>query len=104
MSLSPGNVLNLYHSLSFKKEKKKHMMTDHTLETTSLTNLFTNVCAGAEQDILQQDAATAVETERQSLVLEQLENVLNTKGQATQGETTLCEWAKHPNYLSALLV
>ena len=38
-------------------------MTDHRLERTLLPNLFINVCAGAEQDILQQDAATAVETE-----------------------------------------
>ena len=33
-------------------------MTDHRLETTSLTNLFTNSCTGAEKD-----AATAAETE-----------------------------------------
>ena len=39
------------------------MMTDHRLETTWLTNLFTKSCAGAEKDILQQDAATAVEAE-----------------------------------------
>ena len=33
-------------------------MTDHRLETTWLTNLFTNSCAGAEKD-----TATATETE-----------------------------------------
>ena len=49
-------------SLSLSK-RKKHMMTDHRLETTWLTNLFTKSCAGAEKDILQQDAATAVEAE-----------------------------------------
>lgn len=50
-------------SLSLSK-REKHMTTDHRLETTWLTNLFTNQsCAGAEKDILQQDAATAVETE-----------------------------------------
>lgn len=39
------------------------MMTDHMLETTQVTYMFTNFCAGAEQDTLQQDAATAVQTE-----------------------------------------
>ena len=39
------------------------MMTDHRLKTTWLTNLLTNSCAGAEEDILKQDAATAVQTE-----------------------------------------
>ena len=39
------------------------MITDHRLEITWLTNVFTNSCAGAEQDVLQQAAATAVETE-----------------------------------------
>ena len=34
------------------------MMTDHRLETTWPTNLFSNSCAGAEKD-----AATAAETE-----------------------------------------
>ena len=33
-------------------------MTDHRLETTWLTNLFTNSCAGAKKD-----TATAAETE-----------------------------------------
>ena len=31
--------------------------------------------------------------QRLALVLEELENVLNAKGQVTQGETALCEWA-----------
>lgn len=39
------------------------MKTACRLETAGLTNLFTNFCAGAEQDLLRQDAATAVETE-----------------------------------------
>ena len=33
--------------------------------------------------------------QRQSLVLERLENVPNAKAQVTQGETALCEWTKH---------
>ena len=37
------------------------------------------------------------------LVLEQPENALNAKGQVTQGETALCEWAENLNNLSALL-
>ena len=41
--------------------------------------------------------------QRQSLVLEQLENAQNAKGQGTQKETALCEWAEHLNNLSALL-
>ena len=41
--------------------------------------------------------------QRQSLVLEQLENVQNAKGQGTQRETALCECAEHLNNLSALL-
>ena len=41
--------------------------------------------------------------QRQSLVLEQLENVQNAKGQGIQRETALCEWAEHLNNLSALL-
>ena len=40
--------------------------------------------------------------QRQSLVLEQPENVLKAKGQVTQGESALCEWGKHPNNISAL--
>ena len=39
------------------------MMTDHMLETTREANMFTNFCADAEQDTLQQDAGTAVQTE-----------------------------------------
>ena len=39
------------------------MTTDHRSETNWLTNLFTNSFAGAEKDVLKQDAATAVETE-----------------------------------------
>ena len=30
-----------------------------------------------------------------SVVSEQVENVPNAKGQVTQGETALCEWAEH---------
>ena len=41
--------------------------------------------------------------QRQSLVLEQPENVINARGQVTQGETALCEWAEHLNNISALL-
>ena len=41
--------------------------------------------------------------QRQSLVLAQLENVQNEKGQGTQRETALCECAEHLNNLSALL-
>ena len=33
--------------------------------------------------------------QRQSVVPEQVENVPNTKGQVTQEETALCEWAEH---------
>ena len=66
VSLCFGNVL-IYLSLSLSLfqigKEKKNVMTDHRLERSLLTNLFTNVCAVSEQDILQQDAATAVETE-----------------------------------------
>ena len=37
------------------------------------------------------------------MVLKQLENVQNAKGQGTQRETALCEGAEHRNNLSALL-
>ena len=51
--LCPGIVLNLYHSF-FQKGKKTH---DRSLVRNKLTNLFANICAGAELDIreLQQE-------------------------------------------------
>jgi len=42
--------------------------------------------------------------QRQSLVLKQLENVPNARGQVTQAETALCEWAKNLNNLLAPLI
>lgn len=64
VSLSLGNVLICISlSLFQNRQKKKNVMTDHRLQKSLLTNLFTNVCAVSEQDILQQDAATAVEAE-----------------------------------------
>ena len=61
--------VSLLHTLSLslscfqRGKEKKNVMTDQRLERSLLTNLFTNVCAVSEQDILQQDAATAVDTE-----------------------------------------
>ena len=65
-------------------------MTDHRLETTWLTNLFTNSCAGAEKD-----TATAAETETVtgSRATRKCSNA--KKAQVTEGETTQCEWTKH---------
>ena len=57
--------------------------------------MFTNSCAGAEKDIVKQDAATAVETETVigSRATKKCSN--EKKAQVTQGETGPCEWAKH---------